>query len=290
MKPAPFEYARPKTLDEALSLLAADDEAKPIAGGQSLIPLLALRMAAPRLLVDISRLAELKGIEFGPEYIKLGALTRWCDVLTHPQLATHHPLIVEAIGHTAHYQIRNRGTVGGSCSHADPSAEMPAIAMTCDALFEVANAKGTRIVPAHEFFVSVLTTALEPDELVISIRLPVWPPGRRYAFQEFARRQGDFAVAGCALFWDEERGRCINPHVGVFGVADTPIRVPEVEAVLSDRQITKEVIDEAATVIQQAITPQDDLHATSAYRSALLGVLLERALLSASSGQNGKAA
>jgi carbon-monoxide dehydrogenase medium subunit len=282
MKPAPFEYARPNTLDEALALLASDDDVKAIAGGQSLIPLLALRMAAPKLLVDISRLAELKGVEFGPDYIKLGALTRWCDILTNPQLAAQHPLIVEAIGHTAHYQIRNRGTVGGSCSHADPSAEMPAVAITCGAQFEVASIRGTRIVPAEEFFVSVLTTALEPDELVLSIRLPKWAPGRHYAVQEFARRRGDFAIAGCALFWDDRDGRCGDPHVGVFGVADTPIRVPAVEAVLADRLITNDVINEAAKTIQQAVIPQDDLHATSAYRSALLAVLLERALLSAS--------
>jgi carbon-monoxide dehydrogenase medium subunit len=288
MKPAPFEYARPDTLAEALSFMTVDD-AKPIAGGQSLIPLLALRMAAPKLLVDISRVAELKGVEFGSEYIKLGALTRWCDVLKNPQLAVHHPLIVEAIGHIAHYQIRNRGTVGGSCSHADPSAEMPAIAVTCEAQFEIKSLRGTRIVPADEFFTSVLTTTLEPDELLISIRLPSWPSDRRYAFQEFSRRVGDFAMAGCAVFWDEKDGCCVNPHVGVFGVADTPLRVRDVEAILVNRAVTIDVIVEATSVLQRTVIPQDDVHAPSAYRSALLGVLLERALLAASSRQTGKA-
>src|SRR6201992_384665 len=213
MKPAPFEYARPNTLAEALSFMTVED-AKPIAGGQSLIPLLALRMTAPKLLVDISRIAELKGVEFDSEYIKLGALTRWCDVLKNPQLAAQHPLLVEAIGHTAHYQIRNRGTVGGSCCHADPSAEMPAVALTCEAQFEIRSLRGTRLVAADEFFVSVLTTALEPDELLVAIRLPAWPTGRRYAFQEFSRRTGDFAIAGCIVFWDDEDGCCANPHVG----------------------------------------------------------------------------
>jgi carbon-monoxide dehydrogenase medium subunit len=289
MKPAPFEYARPGTLAEALSFLTVDD-AKPIAGGQSLIPLLALRMAAPKLLVDISRIAELKGVEFGSDYIKLGALTRWCDVLKNPQLAVQHPLIVEAIGHTAHYQIRNRGTVGGSCSHADPSAEMPAVAVTCEAQFEIKSLRGTRIVPADEFFTSVLTTTLEPDELLISIRLPSWPSDRRYAFQEFARRVGDFAMAGCVVFWDEEDGCCVNPHVGVFGVGDTPIRVRDVEEVLVNRPVTTNVIVEAVSTLQRIVIPLDDIHAPSAYRSALLGVLLERALLSASSCQRGQTA
>jgi carbon-monoxide dehydrogenase medium subunit len=289
MKPAPFEYVRPNTLAEALSFMT-DEDTKALAGGQSLIPLLALRMTAPRLLVDISRIAELKGVEFDSEYIKLGALTRWCDVLKNQQLAVQHPLLVEAIGHTAHYQIRNRGTVGGSCSHADPSAEMPAVAVTCEAQFEIKSLRGTRIVPADEFFVSVLTTALEADELLVSIRLPAWPSDRRYAFQEFSRRIGDFAMAGCIVFWDEEDGCCANPHVGVFGVADTPIRVREVEKILLNRPVTTNVIVEAVSALKDAVVPQDDLHAPSAYRSALLGVLLERALLSASTRKRGETA
>jgi aerobic carbon-monoxide dehydrogenase medium subunit len=289
MKPASFGYARPNSLAEALAFVTIED-AKPIAGGQSLIPLLALRMAAPKLLVDISRISELKGVEFGPEYIRLGALTRWCEILKDPQLALQHPLLVEAIGHTAHYQIRNRGTIGGSCSHADPSAEMPAIAVTCEAQFEVSSIRGTRIISAHDFFVSILTTALEADELVVSIRLPAWPSKRRYAFQEFSRRVGDFAMAGCAVFWDEEDGCCVNPHVGVFGVADTPLRVLEVEAVLAGRAVTPSVVADATSILREVVVPQDDVHAPSDYRSALLGVLLERALLSASAHPIAKAA
>lgn len=289
MKPAPFEYARPGTLTEALELLAEDD-VKPIAGGQSLVPLLALRMTSPRLLVDISRLAELKGIDIGPQGIRLGALTRWCDVLNHPPLAAHHPLLAEAIGHVAHYQIRNRGTVGGSCCHADPSAEMPAIAVTCEAEFEIASQRGTRVVPAQEFFRGILTTALASDELLTAIRLPHWPAGRRYAFQEFARRTGDFAIAGCALFWDEDGGRCIDPHVGVFGVADTPLRLPDVEAALAGRPLTADLIVKAADLAQQAVVPHADIHAPADYRSALMRVMVERALSSAASIPIGEAA
>jgi aerobic carbon-monoxide dehydrogenase medium subunit len=289
MKPAPFEYARPGTLAEALALLAEDD-AKPIAGGQSLVPLLALRMTSPKLLVDISRLAELKGIDIGPQGIRLGALTRWCDVLGHPQLAAHHPLLVEAIGHVAHYQIRNRGTVGGSCCHADPSAEMPAVAVTCEAQFEISSRRGLRVVPAEAFFRGILTTALEPDELLTAIQLPPWPAGRRHAFAEFVRRTGDFAIAGCTLFWDQDGDRCINPHVGVFGVADTPLRLPSVEAALTDRPLTPGLIAEAADLAQQAVTPHGDLHAPAAYRSALMRVMVERALSSAAAIPLGEAA
>jgi carbon-monoxide dehydrogenase medium subunit len=280
MKPAAFEYARPGTLAEALSLLT-EDGAKPIAGGQSLVPLLALRLTSPKMLVDLSRLAELKGIDIGPQGIRLGAMTRWCDVLSHPQLAAHHPLLVEAIGHVAHYQIRNRGTVGGSCCHADPAAEMPAVAVTCEAQFEIASRHGTRVVPAAEFFQGILTTALAPDELLTAIRLTPWPAGRRYAFEEFARRTGDFAIAGCTLFWDENGGRCLNPHVGVFGVADTPLRLPSVESALANRSVTASLIVEAADLAQQAVAPHDDLHAPAAYRSALMRVMVERALSSA---------
>jgi aerobic carbon-monoxide dehydrogenase medium subunit len=280
VKPTSFEYARPGTLAEALALLAEDD-VKPIAGGQSLVPLMALRMTSPRLLVDISRLAELKGIDIGPQGIRLGALTRWCDILGHKQLAAQHPLLVEAVRHVAHYQIRNRGTVGGSCCHADPSAEMPAVTVTCGAQLEIANLRGVRYVPAEAFFAGPLTTSLEPDELLTAVRLPHWPPGRRYGFQEFARRAGDFAIAGCAVFWDEHHGRCVDPHVGVFGVADTPLRLAGVEAALSDRTPTAGLIAEAADLAQQAVVPQGDVHAPAAYRSALLRVLVERALASA---------
>jgi aerobic carbon-monoxide dehydrogenase medium subunit len=184
----------------------------------------------------------------------------------------------------AHYQIRNRGTVGGSCCHADPAAEMPAVAITCEAEFDVISARGRRTIPARDFFVDILTTALAPDELLLSIRLPAWRPGRRHAFQELARRQGDFAIVGCALFWDEDEGICRDPRVGVFGVASTPLRVGEVEKVLAGRKLGDEVIREALAALGGAISPQADLHATSAYRSAVLAALLERSLRAASSG------
>jgi aerobic carbon-monoxide dehydrogenase medium subunit len=283
MKAAAFEYSRPKTLDEALALLG--DEVRPIAGGQSLVPMMALRLVTPTRLVDLSQLVELRGTEIKPDVIRIGALTRWCDILSDARLEQHHPLLVEAVRHTAHYQIRNRGTVGGSCCHADPAAEMPAIAMTCEAEFEVVSRRGQRIIPAHNFFAGAFTTALAPDELLLSVRLPRWRGERRHGFRELARRQGDFAIAGCALFYDQEGGYCRHPHVGVFGVADTALRVREVEAVLVDRQVTDDVIREASRVLQDAVAPPSDVHGTSDYRRALLGVLCERALQAASCGR-----
>lgn len=287
MKAAPFEYARPETLNEALSQLG--DEVRPLAGGQSLVPLMALRLATPKRLVDLSHLAELRGIEIGPNHIRIGALTRWCDILSERRLEAHHPLLTEAVRHTAHYQIRNRGTVGGSCCHADPAAEVPAVAITCEATFEAVSLRGRRMIPARDFFAGVFTTALAPDELLLSIRLPSWKRGRRHGFEELARRQGDFAIAGCMLFYDEDAGYCRDPHVGAFGVADRPVRVREVEAVLADRRLSDEVIGEAGRTLQQVIAPPSDLHATADYRRALLGVLLERALKRASSGEAAKA-
>lgn len=283
MKPGPFDYVRPQTLQEALALLAEGEDLKPIAGGQSLIPLLVLRMANPRGLVDIARLSELQGIAVENEMIRIGALTRWRDVLCNPDLARHHPLLVEAIKHTAHYQIRNRGTVGGSCCHADPAAEMPAVAVTCDAEMELVSIRGSRRVPAAGFFLGILTTAIEPDEILAAIHLPVFKPERRFGFQELARRKGDFALVGCAVFWDELDGVCDKPHVGVFGVSDTAQRMAAVESVLAGRKMTDAVVLEAVRVIEQSISPQTDLHATAEYRTALLGVLFERALRAAAS-------
>lgn len=278
MKLPAFDYARPETLGEAVALLAADEDAKPIAGGQSLMPMLAFRMAAPSLLIDLSRLAELRGIETGPDGTRIGALTRWRDVLDDPQLAEAQPLLVAAVGNVAHYQIRNRGTVGGSCCHADPAAEMPAIAVTCGASFQIMGSGGPFRVDAGEFFLGPLTTVLEPDQILVAVHLPPWKPGRRHAFLELSRRKGDFAIAGIAVFWDEEAGRCRDPHVGVCGMGDTPLRLPPVEAVLEGRQIDEEVIGEAVAALAGAIEPQGDIHADAAYRGAMAGVLLGRAL------------
>src|ERR1700745_2376410 len=195
MKLPPFEYACPATLPEAVHLLAARDDAKALAGGQSLVPMLAFRLLAPTLLVDLRRLADLRRVSVTENGGGLGAMTRWRDIEDDARLAAAHPLLKAAIAHVAHYQIRNRGTVGGSLAHADPAAEMPGIALTCQAEIAVIGKSGARVIDAANFFQGPLMTALKSDEIITEIRLPAWPAKRRFGFQEFARRRGDFALA-----------------------------------------------------------------------------------------------
>ncbi len=197
-------------------------------------------------------------------------------------MRTAHPLLVAAVEHVAHYQIRNRGTVGGSLAHADPAAEMPGIAVTCEAEIAVVGKAGPRIIAAADFFRGPLMTALEPDEIISEIRLPRWPARRRFGFAEFARRRGDFALAGAALFYDpDDRGMARNAHVGVIGVADRPLRLAAVEDALNGRAINGETVAAAAAAARAAVDPADDIHAGGAYRRALIGTMVERALTAA---------
>ena len=282
MKLPPFDYACPTTLPEAIALLASHDDAKPIAGGQSLVPMLAFRLAQPTLLVDLRKLADLRGIRISDAGVTLGAMVRWRDIEDDERLETAHPLLKAAIAHVAHYQIRNRGTVGGSIAHADPAAEMPGIAITCDAEIAVVGKSGAHVIQAADFFQGALTTALTPDEIIVEIRLPAWPPGRRWGFQEFARRRGDFAMAAAAVFYDQdERGKARNAHVGVIGVGDRPLRLTAVEDVLNGQSIDEATIAKADAATSAAVDPQDDIHASAAYRRSLVGTMVERALKNA---------
>ena len=279
MKPAPFDYQAPATLREAIDLLASDPEATVIAGGQSLMPVLAFRLAAPSMLVDLRRVPGLGNIAIGDSGVRLGARVRWRDIEDDQLLATAHPLLREAIAHVAHYQIRNRGTVGGSLAHADPAAELPGIAVTCDAAITLAGAAGARTLRAGEFFTGPLSTARRPDEIITELNLPSWPRNRRWAFQEFAQRQGDFALAGIALFYDEDQGgRVHNAHVGVIGACYRPQRLTEVETLLNGHPVDEGLIRQAAATAAQAVDPPEDLHAGAAYRRGLVATLVERGL------------
>lgn len=280
MKPPIFEYASPSTVAEAVSLLASrNGNAKVISGGQSLMPMLAFRLATPELLVDLKHLKDLGAIRIADDGVRLGAKVRWCDIEGDARLAVSHPLLAEAIKHVAHYQIRNRGTVGGSLAHADPSAEMPGIAMTCDARMTIVGSAGTRVEKAADFFTGPLQTSLEPDEILTEVQLPAWPAARRWAFLEFARRKGDFAMAGVALYYDlDSSGRIANAHVGAIGVADRPIRLTEVEAVLNGNQMSDKLIAAASAKARQSVDPPTDIHAPGAYRAALVATLLGRGL------------
>ena len=284
MKLPKFDYASPLTVQQAAALLAASNgTAKLLAGGQSLVPILAFRMAAPSMLVDLGRIAGLDAIEIDAAGVHLGARVRWCDIEADARLATAHPLLAAAITHVAHYQIRKRGTVGGSLAHADPAAEMPGIAVACDAELTLVGPSGSRLVPAGAFFLGPLTTALAPDELITEVRLPSWPSARRWGFQEFARRRGDFALAGVAAFYDlDNAGRVMNSHIGVIGVDDRPRRLTAAEAVLDGNPVDAATIIATASMAAQVVDPPDDIHGSARYRRALLATLVERALSDAS--------
>lgn len=280
MKPPVFEYASPSSLSEAVGLLAGrDGAAKIISGGQSLMPMLAFRLAAPELLVDLKNCAGLDRIEISSNGVQLGAKVRWCDIEENAGLTAAHPLLAKAVEHVAHYQVRNRGTVGGSLAHADPAAELPGIAVTCDAQITILGSAGERVERASDFFTGVLQTTLEPDEIVTAMRLPAWSAQRRWAFLEFARRRGDFALAGVALHYDlDGDGRIVDAHIGGIGVSDKPVRLREAEDILNGQRLDDDLIEKASAVARASVDPLPDIHASPAYRASLLGTLLSRGL------------
>jgi carbon-monoxide dehydrogenase medium subunit len=280
MKPPRFEYACPTTLGEAVALLASrSGEAKALAGGQSLMPVLAFRLAAPSLLVDLRKLPDLDRITVDDDGVRLGATVRWRDIERDARLGTAHPLLKAAVAHVAHYQIRNRGTVGGSLAHADPAAEMPGIAVACDGEIRIVGPAGARVVKAADFFTGPLSTVLAADELITEIRLPAWPRARAWGFEEFSRRRGDFALAGIALFYDRDaNGRAANAHVAVIGACARPHRIAPAEAALNGRAVDEATILAAAAAAAAAVDPPSDLHADADYRRALVEVMVERAL------------
>jgi carbon-monoxide dehydrogenase medium subunit len=278
MKLPDIAYARPVSLQDAVALLA-DPEAKLLAGGQSLIPMMAFRLATPGLLVDIGRIPALDLLTVSDEGVQLGARVRWRDIERSRDLAAAHPLLYEGIAHVAHYQVRNRGTVGGSLAHADPAAEMPAIALACDARIVIFGVEGERMIPAGEFLLGPLTTALQPTDIVTGVILPRWPAIRRYAFEEFSRRRGDFALAGVCLFYDlDGAGQILAPHVVAFGATEMPLRVIELERFLAGKPADAATCEAAADVASDAIVASDDVHASAAYRKSLFGTLVERGL------------
>jgi carbon-monoxide dehydrogenase medium subunit len=279
MKLPAFEYACPATLAEAVALLASrNGDAKALAGGQSLVPMMAFRVASPSLLVDLRKL-DLRRIDIAEDGVRLGAMVRWRDILDDARLDLVHPLLKAAIGHVAHYQIRNRGTVGGSIAHADPAAEMPGIAVTCEAEIAVVGAGGRRVIGAEEFFIAPLVTALAVDEIIAEIRLPAWPAGRRWGFQEFSRRRGDFAMAAAAVFYDvDDAGLAVNAHIGAIGVGDRPLRLRTAEAEVNGKAVDAAVSERAGVAASAAVDPPDDIHASGAYRRSLVGTMVERAL------------
>jgi carbon-monoxide dehydrogenase medium subunit len=231
------------------------------------------------MLVDLRRVPGLDTIAIDDSGVRLGAKVRWRDIEDDHRLGSAHPLLRAAVAHVAHYAIRNRGTVGGSLAHADPAAELPGVAVACDARIVLVGKGGERVVAAADFFTGPLSTLRELDEIITELHLPFWPAGRRWAFREFAQRQGDFALAGVALWYDgDDRGCARDAHVAVIGACDRPHRLPAVEALLNGAAIGDELIREAAALAAQAVDPPEDLHADAAYRRALVATLAERAL------------
>jgi carbon-monoxide dehydrogenase medium subunit len=282
MKPAPFDYQAPSTLREAIGLLASNSEALVIAGGQSLMPVLAFRLATPSLLVDLRRLPGLGNIAVGDDGLRLGALVRWRDIEDDQRLVAAHPLLHAAVAHIAHYQIRNRGTVGGSLAHADPAAELLGVAVTCEGDITLFGPAGSRTVRAGDFFTGPLWTLRRPNEIVTKLHLPKWPSSRCWAFRKYARRDGDFALAGILLFYDEDgQGALSNAHVGVIGACSRPHRLTRVERLLNGNAIDDGLIRQAAETAAEEVDPPDDLHADAAYRRGLVGTLIERGLRTA---------
>jgi CO/xanthine dehydrogenase FAD-binding subunit len=281
MKPAPFEYFAPVDLAEALDLLARyGDEAKILAGGQSLIPLMNMRLARPGVVIDINQLAELTYISLGVNgAVAIGALTRQRAIERSSLLQQHNPVLAAAMPYIGHFQIRNRGTIGGSIAHADPAAELPALSRVLDAEFVLRSAVQQRVMNAADFFLTYLTTAIEPGEMLIEIRLPAWKSQWRWGLQEVCRREGDFALVGAvALLQMDDAAVCQAARLTMFGVGGTPVRLQRAEEMLSGRQVDDRMLDEVAKVVAHALEPDSDIHASAEYRKEVGGVVARRAL------------
>jgi CO/xanthine dehydrogenase FAD-binding subunit len=285
VKAAAFAYARPETLEQALTLLARHGaDAKPIAGGQSLVPMMAMRLARPAVLVDINRLAELKTLAIGTDRATMGATFRQCDAAGHAALAAAVPLLPEALRWVGHAQTRNRGTLGGSLMHADPVAELPLVAAILDAgLLLRSQAGGERRVSATDVFLAPMTTATTEDECLTAVEWPIWPgPGVAAAFEEVAIRHGDFAMASAACQLQLDAGGiCRRATLGLGGVGATPLAFPDLADALLGQQIGPALAREVAAAAAARAEPGSDTHADAAYRRHLAEVLLRRALLRA---------
>src|SRR5437660_1414696 len=280
MKPAPFDYFAPATLDEALALLAEHGgDAKPLAGGQGLLPAMNFLLARPAVLVDLNRISEL-GYVRAESGVAIGAMTRQRVVERSDVVARAAPLLAEALPSIAHPQIRNRGTVGGSIAHADPSAELPAVMLALEARFRAQGSTGERSIPAAEFFKGMLETALAPGELLIEIALPPLPARSGTAFLEVARRHGDYALVGVAgVVTLDPRGRCQSARIACLSVGDGPVLLSEAGKLLAGQSPSEELLRAAAdAAATRDIDPPSDIHASAAYRRQLARVLTRRAL------------
>jgi 2-furoyl-CoA dehydrogenase FAD binding subunit len=270
MKPAPFAYLRPSTLEEALAALAGEQGAKVLAGGQSLVPLLSMRLAAPSMLVDINALPDLGHVRVAEDGVRVGALARHAEVLASAEAAQAQPLLAMALSHVAHPTIRNRGTTVGSIVHADAAAEMPMVLRLLEGSVDVASVRGRRTIPAAELFAGPLESTLAHDEVAVEAFFPSLAPGAGVAFQEIARRHGDYALVGVAALVETDGGEVTRARVGFVSVSDVPVVVDVTDA-----------LDDPAAKALAELDPAEDIHATAAYRAHLVKVLAPRVLAAA---------
>lgn len=279
MKARAFSYARPATIAEALDLFqAAGEDASYIAGGQSLVPALALRLQAPQTLIDIAHIAELRGIAREGDWLRIGALTRHCETLTDPLIAQHAPLFHDAAPYVAHPAIRNKGTLGGSIALADPASEFPAMALAMGAELEIVGHGGARRVSADDYFIDLFQTAIEPGELLTAIHVPIVRPTHRWAFDELARRRGDYAIVGSGVLADVQNNQTAGIRIVFFGVGNTPVRAATAEQCLIGKQLDQIAIYAAQAALADDLAPPDDEHTPAAMRIHLARVLLGRLL------------
>jgi carbon-monoxide dehydrogenase medium subunit len=293
VKPARFDYYAPQSLDDALRILSdAGRDGRVLAGGQSLMPMLNCRILNPAVLVDINRIEALNRLHIGADSLTVGALVRHADLLDNADLRKGWPLLAEATTQVAHPAIRNRGTVCGSVSHNDPAAEHPSVLLTLDGVVTIAGRAGRRELPAEEFFTGMLSNALEPGEMVVELRYPRPPAGTAAAFVEFARRLGDFAMAGAAALLTMRDGVCEKARLTIVGMGEGPFRARAAEEALTGRRIgpkeAKDAIAEATAKVTAALDPVDDVHASATYRRHLAGVMTERALQTALARSRGE--
>ena len=279
MKPAKFDYHAPTSLDDAVALLQRyGGDAKILAGGQSLMPLLNFRLSRPAALVDLNRIASLAYIREENGQVRLGAMTRQRTIEFSPVVARRLPLLGEATKWVGHLPIRTRGTIGGSIAHADPSAEYPAVLTALEGEVVARGPKGERVVKAKDLFVTYLTTSLEPDEVLVEVRLPMMDAAAGFALEEFARRRGDFAIVAIAALVVRDAARCKQARLATAGAGPVPVRLRAAEEILERDGVTDAAIDAAARRAAELVSPDSDIHASADYRRHLTMVLTRRAL------------
>jgi len=282
VKPAPFDYAAPESVEETLALLAEyGADAKLLAGGQSLMPLLNMRLARPAVIIDLNRVAALDYVKAADGEVRIGALVRQRAAERSPVVAQHLPLVSDALQWVGHPQIRNRGTIGGSLAHADPSAELPAVAAALGATFVVAGSDGERTLASEDFFQGYLSTAIGATEVLTEVRFPAMAADQGWAFVEIARRHGDFALVGAAAVVHAADGRLRDVRLAFTGVGPTPVRIAEAEAALEGRALDDRVLADVARLVSDRLEPESDIQASAAYRKHVAGVLARRVLTAA---------